>query len=180
MRFNTLFTVSALSTALCSSALAEDMSYFFEAKYSILDGQATSYVNTASLTTDFITLSAGIYIDDVRVYAGYDPMRWKDAQADTVSLNVDYIGRFNNKDTSWYAGGGIGTMKYESDLFSESIRKTMPTVRTGLLYQMNDFAYLTAGLRYIYTNNMKIQHSTYLYSELENMFGVDFGFGVRF
>ncbi len=180
MRFNTLFTVSALSTVLFSSALAEEISYFFEGKYSVLEGKATSYVNTASHTTEFITLSAGIHIDDVRVYAGYDPIRWKDAQADTVSLNADYIGTFNNKDTNWYAGGGIGTMKYESDLFSESIRKTVVTVRTGLLYQMNDFVYLTAGLRYIYTNKMKIQHSTYLYSTLENMFGADFGVGVRF
>ena len=180
MQFNTLFTVSALSLALCSSALAKDTSYFFEGKYSLLDGKATSYVNTASQTTDFITLSAGMHIDDFRVYAGYDPMRWNDAKADTFSLNADYIGIFNNSDTSWYAGGGIGTMKYESDLFSESSRKTVATVRTGLLYQINSLVYLTAGLRYIYTNNMKIQHSRYFYSKLENMFGADFGFGVRF
>jgi len=179
MQFNKL----VLSLALCATALfAESMDTFAELKYDMLSGKAHSTADTANSITSFASASGGVVLNNynTRVYLSYDPIRWEDAQADIVTLNADYMQPLFMKDLKAYMGAGIGTMKYKGDPIREEVTKTILNIRTGVNYDINSWFYATAGVRYIFTNDIKIQESDSLYSNIDNLVGGEIGIGVRF
>lgn len=173
-----------MSSLLFLSANAADKdSYFIEAKYSYVDGKANSYLDTASDTTAFASVNAGMKLTDtpVRLYIGYDPMRWEDAQADTYSFNVDYVAPIaESKELSYYAGGGIGLMRIKADDISDTGNGAVASIRAGLTYKFYESLYLTGGVKYIYTNDLKIEENRYLFMQMEDMFGGEIGLGLTF
>lgn len=173
-----------LSTLLASTLLgttlsALDVEGVAELKYGIADGKATSYVDTASDTTSAMHLSFGAEQKNynTRILLNFKPLRWEDADADLMSLSVDYIQGLSDN-TQLFVGVGLGTMRYEAQDMRST--ETIYTAQTGINYDLENSFYLTANMNYIYTNNIRIQKSQYIYSELDNLLGVEVGVGFRF
>jgi len=173
-RFTSLLAATLLSTTLSAS----DVAGVVELKYGIADGKATSYVDTASDTTSALHLSFGAEQTNynTRVLLNFKPLRWKDAKADLLSLSVDYIQSMNDK-TQLFVGLGVGTMTYKAqDMKTTEI---VYTTQVGANYALAENFYVTANINYVYTNGIRIEQSKYIYSELENLLGVEVGIGLR-
>jgi len=170
----TLMAATLLSTTLSAS----DVTGVLELKYGIADGKATSYTDTASDTTSALHLSFGAEQEkyNTRTLINFKPIRWEDADADLFSLSVDYMHQLDPK-TQLFGGLGLGTMTYEAKNMRN--RETVYTAQAGANYTLSQNYYLTANMNYIYTNDIRIQKSQYLYSELENLLGVEVGIGFR-
>ena len=173
-RVTTLLATTLLSTTLSAS----DVEGVLELKYGIADGKATSYVDTASDTTQALHISFGAEQKNynTRTLINFKPLRWEDADADLISLGVDYIQSLS-KETQLFAGIGLGTMSYEAQ--DMKARETVYTAQAGLNYTLTNNFYATANINYIYTNDIRIQKSQYIYSELEDLLGVEVGIGLR-
>jgi hypothetical protein len=173
--FHTLLTSTLLATTL--SAL--DIQAIGELKYSIADGKAKSYSDTANNTTHAPLLGVGVQLQEynTRILLNYKPIRWKDADADLISLNLDYIFKAS-QNIDLFVGGGMGTMSLEAQNIKET--KTVYTMHGGLNYAITESFYATAGINYLNTNNLGIEKSQFLYAHLENMLSVEMGIGFRF
>ena len=169
----TLFCVSLLSSTLS----ATDVEGVVELKYGIANGKATSYVNSASNTTQAFNLSFGAKQKNynTRTLINYKPIRWRDADANLLSLSLDYVHKLEG-DVELFTGAGIGTLSYKAkDMSTQEIAYT---AQIGANYTLVHNFYLTANLNYLYTNGIRIEQNQYIYSELENMLGVEVGVGV--
>ena len=180
MKFNKFI----VSLALCSVTLFGDeiISPFAEVQYDMLHGKAHSLSDSASSSTSFVSLHGGVVLEKyhARIYLGYEPIRWNDAQADITSINVDYIKPIINDTLKGYVGAGIGGMSYKADPLKDETTKAIFTMRAGINYDMNSFVYLTTGIKYIFTNNIEIKDSNTLYSKIDNLIGGEIGLGVKF
>ena len=174
-----------LSVAFCTTTLLADagnMDIFAEVKYDMLSGKAHSTADTANSTTSLASVSGGVMLNNynTRVYLSYDPIRWEDAQADVVTLNADYMQPLLMKDLKAYIGAGIGAMKYKGDPITDEATKEILNLRAGLNYDINSWSYVTAGVRYIFTNNIEIKENASMHSKIDNLVGGEIGLGVRF
>lgn len=179
MQYNKKTLTTLLAATLLSTTLsASDVEGILELKYGIADGKATSYVNTASDTTSAMHLSFGAEQKNynTRVLLNFKPLRWEDADADLMSLGVDYIQSLSDT-TQLFAGVGLGTMRYEAQDMRAT--ETVYTAQAGASYALSQNFYATANINYIYTNDIRIQKSQYIYSELEDLLGVEIGIGLR-
>jgi opacity protein-like surface antigen len=179
MQFNKKRVTTLLAATLLSTTLsASDVAGVLELKYGIADGKATSYVNTASDTTSALHLSFGAEQKNynTRTLINFKPLRWEDAEADLISLGVDYIQSFSDN-TQFFGGIGLGTMRYEAQDMRAT--ETVYTAQAGINYTLTNNFYATANINYIYTNDIRIQKSQYVYSELEDLLGVEVGIGLR-
>lgn len=181
MLLNNILKIGFVAFLLSTQLNAQSKPFFAEFKYNIMDGKANSYVDTASDSTKFIALKAGKYLDEypVRLSLEYDPIRWKDAQVDIITLNAEYVNSIN-KDLQYFAGVGIGRLHFQGDPINYTGLTVTSRVQAGLIYDINKNIYLTSDVQYIYTNDAKIQDNAYSYSYLDNFFGMGFGVGVKF
>ena len=174
-----------LSLALCITTLLADawnIDTFAEVKYDMLAGKAHSTADTANSTTSFASLSGGVMLNNynTRIYLSYDPIRWEDAQADVATINADYMQPLLMKDLKAYIGAGIGAMQYKGDPITDEATKEILNLRAGVNYDINSWVYVTAGVRYIFTNDIEIKDSASMHSKIDNLIGGEVGFGVRF
>ena len=180
MQFNrrVLKTVAA-TTLLLTTLNAADVEGIIELKYGIADGKATSYTDSASDTTQAISVSFGAKQNNynTRTLLNYKPIRWKDAEADLMSASIDYIYALSPK-TELFAGVGLGVMKYKAQ--DMQANKTVYTLQAGAQYRLTEHFYTMLNINYIDTNNLKIQKNQYIYSELENMLSAEIGVGYSF
>lgn len=162
---------------LCSTLSAADVEGVVELKYGIANGKATSYVDTASDTTQAPSFSFGAKQKNynTRTLINYKPIRWRDADANLLSLSFDYIYELESS-VELFGGVGIGTLEYKAK--DMSAQELVYTAQIGANYTLVENFYLTANLNYLYTNGIRIEKNQYIYSELENMLGVEVGVGV--
>jgi opacity protein-like surface antigen len=172
---SSLLAISAFSTLVS----AKDVKGVLELKYGVADGKATSYANTASDTTSALHLSFGAQQKNynTRTLINFKPIRWEDADAELFSVSVDYMHKLDPK-TQLFGGAGLGTMSYEAK--DMRTRETVLTAQAGANYTLSKNFYATANINYIYTNDIRIQKSQYIYSELDNLLGVEVGVGLNF
>ena len=170
----TLLSATLLSTTLCAS----DVKGVLELKYGVADGKTTSYVDTASDTTSALHLSFGAEQKNynTRTLINFKPLRWEDADAELYSLTVDYMHSLDPK-TQIFGGLGLGTMSFKAQ--DMRARETVYTAQAGVNYTLSNNFYATANMNYIYTNDIRIEKSQYIYSEIENLLGVEVGVGLR-
>lgn len=179
MHFNKKVLSALVATTLTSSLLALDINAVAEAKYSVANAKATSYVNTASNTTYAPHFSVGALFGEynTRVLINYKPIRWEDAEADLVSLSLDYIYKAGAK-IDLYAGAGIGSMKYKAQNMEDT--KTVYTLQAGANFMLTENFYAILGVNYLNTNDLGIRKNQYIYSDVEDMFSAEIGVGVKF
>ena len=172
---HTLFVSTLLGTPL--SAL--DLQGVAELKYGVADGKATSYLDSASDTTHAPHLSVGALFNtyNTRILLNYKPIRWEDADADLMSVSIDYLFKAS-KNIDLYTGIGLGSMSFEAQGLKDT--KTVYTLQAGANYSITDFLYVIAGINYLNTNDLGIQKSQYIYSHVENMLSAEIGIGFRF
>jgi len=179
MQLSKTRTLTLLFASLLSTTLgATDVEGVLEFKYGIANGKATSYVDTASDTTQAPSFSFGAKQKNynTRTLINYKPIRWKDADANLMSVSLDYIYELESS-VELFGGVGIGTLEYKAK--DMSAQELAYTAQIGANYRVVENFYLTANINYLYTNDIRIEQNQYIYSELENMFGVEVGVGVR-
>ena len=180
MQYNKKTLTTLLAATLLSTTLsALDLQGLAELKYGIADGKAKSYLNTASNTTHAAHLSMGAYLPEynTRAMLNYKPIRWEDADADLISLSVDYLYRAN-QNLDLFAGAGIGSMSFEAQNMKDT--KTVYTLQIGLNYTLSKQFYTTANINSIYTNDLGVYKNQYTYAELEDLLGLEVGIGYSF
>lgn len=179
MHFNKKIITTLLATTLTSQLYAFDINAVAEAKYSLANAKATSYLNTASDITHAPHLSVGALLAEynTRALINYKPIRWRDAEANLMSLSLDYI-YTANKDIELYVGAGIGSMSYEAKSMKDT--KTVYTLQAGLNYTITENLYAIAGINYLNTNGLGVYKDQYIYSDVESMFSGEIGVGVRY
>ena len=167
------------STLLGTSLSAIDLQGIAEFKYAIADAKAQSYLNTASDTTHAPHLSVGALFNayNTRILLNYKPIRWEDADADLVSLSLDYVFKAS-QNVDLYTGAGLGSMSFKAQGLKD--RKTVYTLQAGLNYSITDSFYAIAGINYLHTNDLGIQKNQFIYSNVENMLSAEVGIGFRF
>ncbi len=161
---------------LASFSLAND--YFVQANYGYYDGRANSNSNSADIQTTFPSIELGMKNKNLNYYLSYDQIRWNDAKAQDLMLNVDYLIPSNSFE--YYLGLGIGSMRYEVDFLSDDETKAVASAKAGINYELSKTYYVSGGLRYLYTNGIEIKDSNNIYSSLDNFVGLELGFGFRF
>ena len=159
-----------------SSLLASDL--YMEVNYGAYDGKAKSYQDSADDRTDFPSMILGQHYDNLRVYLSYDHLKWEDAKAQDLMINLDYV--IGSKSLDYYIGAGVGKMKFEADDIKDTQSKTVGSIKAGINYSFTKTLYLNTGLRYLYTNDIEIRDEDQLYSYIENMLGLEVGIGVNF
>ena len=182
MHFNKKRVISIavlVAATVANSLCANDVNAIAELKYSAANGKATSYLDSASNTTYAPHFSAGVLFGEynTRALINYKPIRWRDADADLVSLSLDYIYKAN-KDLDLYAGAGIGSMSYKAQGMKDT--KRVYTLQAGVNYSIHENIYAIAGINYLNTNDLGIQKNQYIYSDVENMLSAEIGLGFRF
>ena len=171
--------VALLATTLTSSLLALDINAVAEAKYSVANAKATSLQNSANDTTHAPHFSVGALLNEynTRALINYKPIRWRDAEADLVSLSLEYIYKADER-IDLYAGAGIGTMRYEAQNMKDT--KTVYTLQAGANLTLIENFYAILGVNYLNTNDLGIRKNQYIYSDVEDMFSAEIGVGLRF
>ena len=97
-----------------------------------------------------------------------------------ATINADYMQPLLMKDLKAYIGAGIGAMQYKGDPITDEATKEILNLRAGVNYDINSWVYVTAGVRYIFTNDIEIKDSASMHSKIDNLIGGEVGFGVRF
>ena len=172
-----LTKIVVITALLLSTQLVAKERNYIEFRYGIYDGKVKSYTDTASDTTHSPSLTLGRYLSSdssYRATISYDYFNWSDANANNISLGIQRVDNLQESLDIYY-GVDVGVFSFKGDALKKGSSKPSLSLRVGLEYPLTQRVEATVGLRYIYTGNINIEESQYLYSKVDNMLGGEVG-----